>query len=287
MDLRHLLVVVKTAFISGFHFSARPSSFGSFPSRSELMLPIARGAAIRAQRVLHYFHYRRSIGAALALTQTASVHASSIVQSESGVTSPGATSADPSKQASASGSDLKPVANVLHFPDPTDPKQNPLAELAAEEVRTAEAYWKKVQSTQQKHQYRQELNEYGEAHAIGRRKRSRARIWLTDGEGHIVINNQSWVDYFPRIDHRDKVLKPLDLLGMIGKMDIRCDVKGGGTNGQAEAIRHGIARALQKWDPNMRSTLKSNGLLTRDSRVVESKKYGRKKARKSFQWVKR
>lgn len=251
------------------------------------MLHIAREAAIRAQRVAHNFHYQRSLRAALALQQTAFFHSSSILRKESDVSTAGGTSANPSTQNSASASDLSNTPNLLHFPDRTDPTQNPLAELAAEEVRTAEEYWKKTQSTHQQPQYHQELNEYGEAHAIGRRKRSRAKIWLSDGEGRIVINNQSWVDYFPRIDHRDKVLKPLDLLGVIGKMDIRCDVKGGGVNGQAEAIRHGIARALQKWDPNMRPALKSNGLLTRDSRVVESKKYGRKKARKSFQWVKR
>ncbi|CAN8075659.1 unnamed protein product [Agarophyton chilense] len=211
------------------------------------------------------------------------LHVSSKAQADSG--SKGIDSASLLSSSTRSAADQD--APMLRFPDPNDPSQNPLAQLTAEEVKTAESYWKKVQSSQQRPEYHQKLNEHGEAHAIGRRKRSRAKIWLSDGEGRILINDRSWVEYFPRIYHRDKVLRPLDLLGIIGKMDVRCDVRGGGLNGQAEAIRHGIARALQNWDPNMRPMLKTNGLLTRDSRVVEPKKYGRKKARKSFQWVKR
>ncbi len=82
-------------------------------------------------------------------------------------------------------------------------------------------------------------------------------------------------------------MRPLLLIGKAGLMSIECSITGGGNTGQAEALRHGVARALQKWNPDWRKALKKDGLLTRDSRVVESKKYGRKKARKAFQWVKR
>lgn len=101
------------------------------------------------------------------------------------------------------------------------------------------------------------------------------------------MNQRPFVDYFPRIDHRDRLIRPLLIAGMLGKMDIECQVKGGGPTGQAEAIRHAVARAVLKWDPVWRAPLKKDGLLTRDPREVESKKYGKKKARKSFQWVKR
>lgn len=177
--------------------------------------------------------------------------------------------------------------DACSFPDPRDPKQSPLASISEEQSRSRDKLWKQTQMNQSPPVYRQKLNEMGEAFAIGRRKRSRAKIWLKDGSGNILVNGRSWVDYFPRIDHRDKVLRPLDIMGMVGKFDLRCEVVGGGVNGQTEAVRHGIARALQNWDPHNRPTLKEDGLLTRDSRVVESKKYGKKKARKSFQWVKR
>lgn len=144
-----------------------------------------------------------------------------------------------------------------------------------------------MQASQKSKVYVRKLNEAGEAEATGRRKRSRAQIWLSDGNGQITVNDRPWIEYFRRIDQRDKILRPLDVLGIVGSMNIRCDVRGGGMNGQAEAIRHGIAKALQNWNPAVRPALKSDGLLTRDSRVVESKKYGKKKARKSFQWVKR
>ncbi|KAI0567201.1 ribosomal protein S9 family protein [Gracilaria domingensis] len=240
------------------------------------MFRLARRSAHRGYETALELYSRRAPGSKAHWPPRAFFHISSKAEDDSGVEGPDSAASQTSHK-----------AQVIEFPDPNDPTQNPLAELAAEDVQTAEKYWKTVQSSQKQPTYHQKLNEYGEAHAIGRRKRSNAKIWLTDGEGRISINGRSWVEYFPRIDHRDKVLKPLDLLGKIGKMDIRCNVKGGGVNGQAEAIRHGIARALQNWDPNMRPTLKANGLLTRDSRVVESKKYGRKKARKSFQWVKR
>lgn len=171
------------------------------------------------------------------------------------------------------------------FPDPRDPHQSPLADLSLEE--TQEELHRRATRRPVHPTYVREVNEDGDAFAIGRRKRSEAKVWLREGTGRIVINNRDWIDFFPRVDHRDKIIRPIDLLGMLGKMDLNCRVRGGGINGQSEALRLGIARAMQKWDPLMRPSLKRDGLLKRDSRIVESKKSGRKKARKSFQWVKR
>lgn len=145
----------------------------------------------------------------------------------------------------------------------------------------------KVQVNSKPRVYQQILTPDGRAYAIGSRKRSKAKVWIGNGDGTITVNGRSWVEYFHRIDHRDKILRPFVLVDLVGKMDVTCKVRGGGPTGQAEAMRHGVARALQNWDPQFRPTLKKDGLLTRDPREVESKKYGRKKARKSFQWVKR
>lgn len=179
------------------------------------------------------------------------------------------------------------VQHHSNFPDPSDPFQHPLAPLAEEELQQRAQHLKKVQVTRAPRVYHKKLTEDGRAHAIGSRKRSRAKVWIGPGQGNIVVNGRPWVDYFPRIDHRDKIIRPFTLLGLLGKMDVECSVRGGGPTGQAEAMRHGIARALQNWDPSNRPAMKSDGLLTRDQREVERKKYGRTKARKSPQWVKR
>lgn len=171
--------------------------------------------------------------------------------------------------------------------DSRDPLKHPLASLSTEEMQQRHEYWKKVQSINRPPVYEKKVDENGEAFAIGSRKRSRAKVWIRNGTGQIVVNDRPWVDFFYRLDLRDKILHPFGLVGLMGQMDVRCRVDGGGPKGQAEAVRHAVARALQNWDPTFRSVLKSNGLLTRDSREVESKKYGRKKARKAFQWVKR
>lgn len=175
----------------------------------------------------------------------------------------------------------------LSFPDGRDPMQNPLASLTEEEIKTDEKYWKTGGKPGQVHIYERKVDENGEAYGKGGRKRSHARVWIREGTGNITVNGHSWVDYFTRIDQRDKILRPMHLLGQTGKFDVRCSVAGGGQTGQAEAIRFCIARALQNWEPTWRSTLKKEGLLTRDNRIVEMKKYGKKKARKSPQWVKR
>jgi len=123
--------------------------------------------------------------------------------------------------------------------------------------------------------------------ALGRRKTSVARIHLTQGKGKIIINNRSVEDYFPSEILRIIIKQPLSVVEGITKFDVKANVDGGGIKGQAEAIRLGIARALCEVDAEFRPLLKKEGFLTRDSRMVERKKYGRRKARRRFQFSKR
>lgn len=123
--------------------------------------------------------------------------------------------------------------------------------------------------------------------ATGRRKKSVARVRLVPGEGKVVINKREFEQYFPMETTRLIVNQPLALTGLNNRYDVLVNVHGGGTTGQAGAIRHGIARALVKSDENMKPELKKAGFLTRDSRMKERKKYGLKKARKSPQFSKR
>ncbi len=124
-------------------------------------------------------------------------------------------------------------------------------------------------------------------HKIGRRKTSTARVFLKEGEGKITINGREFEEYFPILTHRVDILKPFNVTDTLGKYDVRITVKGGGKTGQAGAVRLGIARALVDMNPEFRALLKPEGLLTRDPRMVERKKYGRPKARKKFQFSKR
>jgi small subunit ribosomal protein S9 len=124
-------------------------------------------------------------------------------------------------------------------------------------------------------------------HTIGRRKASVARIYMSKGKGTITINKKQAKDYFSLDILLYKINQPLQLTDQEGKFDIKVNVLGGGPTGQADAIKLAIARALCKLDPENRTALKSESLLTRDPRVVERKKPGQKKARKKFQWVKR
>jgi len=124
-------------------------------------------------------------------------------------------------------------------------------------------------------------------YATGRRKRSIARVWLKKGSGAIHVNGKIMSEYFTKTNLQIAISRPLTILKRENEFDIRCTVKGGGLTGQAGAIIHGIARALVEFDPSHKSTLKKEKLTTRDSRVVERKKYGHKKARKSFQFSKR
>ena len=124
-------------------------------------------------------------------------------------------------------------------------------------------------------------------HTIGRRKASVARIYMSKGKGNITVNGKDFKEYFPVDTMQYKLQQPFNIADLAGKFDVKVNVNGGGTTGQAEAIRLAISRALCEIDPENRVSLKPEGMLTRDSRVVERKKPGQKKARKKFQWVKR
>ena len=124
-------------------------------------------------------------------------------------------------------------------------------------------------------------------HAIGRRKAAVARVYLSKGKGNILVNGKDFKDYFPVDTMQYKLVQPFKLLDVLAKYDVSVNVNGGGTTGQSEAIRLAISRALCEVDLENRTVLKSEGLLTRDSRGVERKKPGQKKSRKKFQWVKR
>jgi len=126
-----------------------------------------------------------------------------------------------------------------------------------------------------------------EIFASGKRKTSSATVWLTPGKGQIYINQKPLKKYFERESFIYDILKPLEIANLRDKFNIKVSVKGGGKSGQAGAVRLGIAKALVKFDSNLRKLLKDAGFLTRDPRMVERKKYGRPKARKRFQFSKR
>ena len=131
------------------------------------------------------------------------------------------------------------------------------------------------------------LDSLGRSYSTGKRKSSIARVWLKRGSGLVKINGKEEQKYFSSKSHRILLNQPLVLSQRKSEIDIICTVVGGGLSGQAGAIRHGIARALVKFEPDLRKNLKSKGLLTRDSRIVERKKYGKAKARRSYQFSKR
>jgi small subunit ribosomal protein S9 len=124
-------------------------------------------------------------------------------------------------------------------------------------------------------------------YATGRRKTSIAKIWLKKGSGKIYVNGKNYEDYFKRANHKMQLLRPFEIIDQPTGYDVRCSVKGGGHTGQVGAMVHGIAKALLQFDSELKSTLKKEKLTTRDSRAVERKKYGRKKARRSYQFSKR
>lgn len=133
----------------------------------------------------------------------------------------------------------------------------------------------------------QKLDAQGRAYATGKRKDAVARVWITPGSGRIEVNGKDFAAYFARAVLQLKVRQPLVAADRDTQYDIRATVAGGGLSGQAGAVRHGISKALTHYEPELRPNLKKGGFLTRDSRVVERKKYGRAKARKSFQFSKR
>ena len=164
--------------------------------------------------------------------------------------------------------ETKTLEDLKDLVDPT------LAEAAAE---TAATTTPRVQ----------ELDAQGRAYATGRRKDAVARVWIKPGRGVITVNGREFERYFARPVLRMVIQQPFEVAGREGQYDVVCTVKGGGLSGQAGAVRHGISRALTLYEPELRGPLKKEGFLTRDSRTVERKKYGRAKARRSFQFSKR
>jgi small subunit ribosomal protein S9 len=132
-----------------------------------------------------------------------------------------------------------------------------------------------------------EVDAQGRSYATGRRKDAVARVWLKPGSGKVTVNGRDQTVYFARPTLRLVINQPFQVAGREEQYDIVCTVKGGGLSGQAGAVKHGIAQALSKFEPELRSAVKAAGFLTRDPRVVERKKYGKAKARKSFQFSKR
>ena len=131
------------------------------------------------------------------------------------------------------------------------------------------------------------LDAQGRAYATGKRKGAIARVWLKPGSGKVTVNGRDQEAYFARPVLRMMIAQPFETVERTGQFDIVCTVKGGGLSGQAGAVRHGLSKALTYFEPGLRPALKARGFLTRDARVVERKKYGKAKARKSFQFSKR
>ena len=135
--------------------------------------------------------------------------------------------------------------------------------------------------------YVQKLDKQGRAYATGKRKNAVARVWIKPGGGKVTINAKPVETFFARPVLRMLIAQPLVAANRQGQYDVVCTVSGGGLSGQAGAVRHGLSKALMRYEPDLRSVLKRGGFLTRDPRVVERKKYGRAKARRSFQFSKR
>ena len=142
-------------------------------------------------------------------------------------------------------------------------------------------------ATQEAPKYVKKLDAQGRAYATGKRKNAVARVWIKPGSGKILVNTKNVEVFFARPVLRMLIQQPLVAANRTGQYDVVCTVSGGGLSGQAGAVRHGISKALTYYEPELRGPLKKGGFLTRDSRVVERKKYGRAKARRSFQFSKR
>ncbi|XP_010920585.1 small ribosomal subunit protein uS9m [Elaeis guineensis] len=179
---------------------------------------------------------------------------------------------------------LKDVRGIKGLPPLHEIEDKAIARMNATSTR-AEIERKKQEEIA-KARVRQ-VDEKERAYGTGRRKCSVARVWIQPGHGKFIVNDKQFDAYFPILDHRAELLRPFTVTETLGLWDINCTVKGGGVSGQVGAIRLGISRALQNWEPGLRPYLKAAGYLMRDPRVVERKKPGKAKARKSFQWVKR
>ncbi|MGY3453108.1 30S ribosomal protein S9 [Bradyrhizobium sp. USDA 4353] len=135
--------------------------------------------------------------------------------------------------------------------------------------------------------YEKKVDKFGRAYATGKRKDAVARVWIKPGSGKVTVNTRDIEVYFARPVLRMMIEQPMVVAARKGQYDVICTVAGGGLSGQAGAVRHGLSKALTNFEPELRSVLKKGGFLTRDSRVVERKKYGKAKARRSFQFSKR
>lgn len=161
-----------------------------------------------------------------------------------------------------------------------------IPQLKTEEVSSKTAQIVPTESTENEER-KPKIDDFGRAYATGRRKDASARVWIKAGTGKIVVNKKDVTKYFSRPVLRMIVNQPFGATNNKDKFDVFCTVAGGGLSGQAGAVRHGISRALDNFDPTLHPILRKGGFLTRDSRTVERKKYGKKKARKSFQFSKR
>jgi small subunit ribosomal protein S9 len=157
----------------------------------------------------------------------------------------------------------------------------------AENMQSLEGLSALKPATPEAPKYVQKIDKQGRAYATGKRKNAVARVWIKPGSGKIVINTRPVETYFARPVLRMLIQQPLVAATRQSQYDVVCTVSGGGLSGQAGAVRHGISKALTYYEPDLRTALKRGGFLTRDSRVVERKKYGRAKARRSFQFSKR
>lgn len=131
------------------------------------------------------------------------------------------------------------------------------------------------------------IDEHGRSYGTGRRKDAVARVWVKPGSGKVTVNGRDQTVYFARQTQQLILNQPFLIINQVGKFDVICTVKGGGLSGQAGAVRHGISRALENFDPEFRPALKEAGMITRDARIVERKKVGKHKARRTKQWAKR
>lgn len=160
-----------------------------------------------------------------------------------------------------------------------------MAELSSlDELRDAVATAPAADEAPKREPVRDDL---GRSYATGKRKDAVARVWVKPGSGKITVNGKEVATYFARPVLQMVIGQPFQVAGVTGEFDVMCTVKGGGLSGQAGAVKHGISQALSLYEPSLRASLKAAGFLTRDSRAVERKKYGKRKARRSFQFSKR
>jgi small subunit ribosomal protein S9 len=162
-----------------------------------------------------------------------------------------------------------------------------VAEAAPQAAATAAAASASVAATTENKVREPKIDKLGRSYATGRRKDAVARVWIKKGSGKVLVNGKELGAYFSRKTHQLIMNQPFLVVNAVGHYDVMCTVKGGGLSGQAGAVRHGISRALQNFDPELRPPLKKAGMLTRDDRIVERKKVGKHKARRSKQWAKR